>query len=60
MKHRSDLSVAWVGLGFSGGVIANGPNSFAFSVGGSQAIEVKLIDKIHWSQMLLLAVLVKG
>lgn len=41
-------------------MIENGLNCCALSVGGSQAIEVKLTDKIQLSQSLLIAVVVKG
>lgn len=41
-------------------MIQNGLNCFALSVGGSQAIEVKLTDKIQLSQSLFIAVVVKG
>lgn len=65
MKRCSGLSVGWAGLwvgwvGFLRWYDCKWPEQFCFSVGGSQAVEVKLTGKIHRSLMLLLAVLVKG
>lgn len=53
------LTDIFVGLSFAGTIVENGLNCFALSVGGSQAIEVKLTDRIQLSHILLWAVVVK-